>query len=246
MAVTLTLSRTKGGSNVSDTLAGGGSGIDFGNVVNGSYSGVTDKNNNLHSDAIALFYLKHDATIDPITEVMFYIAQFHLTYGGATTAGNDFNGANHGMVGEGLASGTSKNNADGLSSGLWMDFQWDVSTTNQFDYATRVNNVRIFGKPLSGVTGALATTDSDGVDQNGQDGTSLLEAFLLPPDALLYSADDIAEVDATAPVKGRIGKNNDAALGDYAKFRARVYLRDSYPDGGILQFSQTISYRFTA
>jgi hypothetical protein len=247
MAVSLILSRTKGASNVADTLAGGGSGIDFGNVTNASFSGVVgDKLDNIDSDAVNLFYLRHNATIDPITELKVYIAQFHLTYGGATTAANDYSGVSHGMVGEGLASGSSKNNGDGLSSGFWMDMQWDVSTANQFDYSTRVNSVRIFGKPLSGVTGDLATTTADGVDQNGQDGTSLEEAFTMSPLAMIYSADDIAEVAATTPIKGRIGKDNDTVLGDYAKFKQRVYLRDSYPDGGIIQFSCVYSFSFTA
>lgn len=249
MAVTLKLARTKNGTAVNDTLAGGGSGIDFGNVINGSYAGVVDKPTNTHNDNVCRFFLSHNATIDPITEVKFYMAAYHLTYGGALSAALDYASASHGMTNIGLASGSSKNNNDNLSGGLWLDMDWDVTVTNQFDYATRVNNVRIFGKPLSGVTGSMATPNAGIglVNQNGQDGTNLAEAFFLNSDACLYSSDDNTnETAPTAPVHGRIGKQNDTALGDFAKLLFRVYLPGTYPDGGIIQFTNVISFSFTA
>jgi hypothetical protein len=250
VSVNLILSRTKSATpnEIADTLAGGGVGVDFGQVTNGSYSGVVNQPANTHNDAIALFYLRHDAITDPITNLKFFIGEYNLTYGGALSAAADFNGANHGLVGEGAASGVSKNNSDAnrTSSGLWMDMEWNASSANQFDYATRVNNVRIFGKALAGVTGSLATTNANGEDQNGKTGIDLDSGFLLSPDALIYSSDDVAETDASAPVKGYIGKNQDSVLGDYAKFRLRCYLRESYPDGGIIQFSFVTSYSFTS
>ena len=43
MAVTLTVSESIDGAAVSDALSGGGTGVDLGSVINGSFTPVTDK-----------------------------------------------------------------------------------------------------------------------------------------------------------------------------------------------------------
>jgi hypothetical protein len=123
------------------------------------------------------------------------------------------------------ASGSSKNNNDGLSGGVWIDMDWDASTTNQFDQGTFPTLVKIFGDGLT-------------------DGISLASAFTLKADALVYAAP--AETAATTPVDGKIGKNNDTVLGDNAHLKLRMYVPNAFASGGILQFEIVIAYSFTA
>jgi hypothetical protein len=161
MAVSLTISETFGGSALSDALAGGGTGLDFGSVVNNSYAPVVDKTANTGAQNI---YVSHNAVDDPITSLKIYIGQFGLltgfTYGGARTAAGDYTK----VKALGQASGSSKNNADGLSGGLWMDMDADVTTANQFDQASRPTLVKIFG-------------------DSGTDGIDLASAFTIAADA---------------------------------------------------------------
>lgn len=222
MAVLLTISETLGGAAFSDSLAGGGSGIDLGSVQNNSYAPILDKAANTGAQQV---YISHDATIDPITDVKFFIQTYGLgtgfAYGGADSAAND----NVTLKNLGNTSGSSKNNADGLSGGLWIDMDADASTTNQFDQANFPDLVKIFGDNVS-------------------DGTTLSDAFLLKADALVYA--DPAETLASSPVDGQIGKSGDTVLGESAHVKLRIYLPDSFSDGGIVQTEFVIAYSFTA
>lgn len=229
MAVTLFFQDAKSaaGANVfADALVGGGSGVDFGQVVNSQYAPIISQAAN--TGAITAF-INHDAVESPITELKMFLDNYTttgFTYGGAATAASDLTN----VLAQGQASDESaaaKNNSNGLAGGLWTDMQWDVSTTNQFDVSTRSANVKIFGN-------------------NGTDGIDAASAFTISEDAMLYSADDSAEVDATTPVAGSIGINNDTVLGDYAKLRFRIYLTSTFPDGGYFQVALQLSYAHLA
>lgn len=222
MTVLLVAAETLDGAAVSDALAGGGTGVDFGSVVNNQYAPIISKAANTGAQNL---YIRNDSVIDPTTDHKFFIQTYGVgtgfTYGGAATAAADFttlkNLAN--------ASGSSKNNNDGLSGGVWMDMDWDASTTNQFDQATFPTLVKIFGDGLT-------------------DGISLASAFTLKADALVYAAP--AETAASAPIDGKIGKNNDTALGDNAHLKFRIYIPNSFSDGGIVQWELICAYSFTA
>jgi len=222
MTVLLSISETLGGSAFADSLAGGGTGIDLGSVQNNSYAPVILKSANTGAQNV---YVRHDATIDPITDSKFFIQTYGLgtgfTYGGAQSAAND----NTTLISMGTASGSSKNNADGLSGGLWLDMDADASTTNQFDQANFPSLVKIFG-------------------DNSIDGTDLTNAFLLKSNACVYAAP--AETNASAPVDGKIGKAGDTVLGEAAHLKLRIYLPNAFSDGGIVQTEFVIAYSFTA
>lgn len=222
MAVLLTVSETLNGTAVADSLAGGGSGIDFGSVVTGQFSPIIDKDLNQGAKTL---YVRHDATIDPITDVKTFIQEYGVgtgfSYGGAASANDDFNT----LVALGNASGSSKNNADGFSGGVWIDMDADASEVNQFDQAGSPTFVKIYG-------------------DNGTDGIDLDSGFALQPDAMVY--DSVGETLASAPVAGQIGKAGDTVLGDNAKLKMRTYLPTSFPDGGIVQWEWVIAYSFTA
>jgi hypothetical protein len=222
MTVLLTVSETLGGAAIADSLAGGGSGIDLGSVTNNNYAPLTNKTANTgHQD----LYISHDATIDPITDVKFFIQEYGIgtgfTYGGADTATND----DATLRSLGNNSGSSKNNADGLSGGLWIDMDWNASTANQFDQANFPALVKIFG-------------------DNVTDGTDLATAFALATDAMVYDAP--GETAASAPVAGQIGKANDTVLGEAAHLKMRIYLPNAFSNGGIVQTELVIAYSFTA
>ena len=222
MTVVLTVSETLDGSAVSDVLAGGGTGIDLGSCTNGSYTPVTLKSANTGAQNV---FVRHNAAIDPITSFKMFIQQYGVgtgfTYGGANSAAADYTSIKN----LGNASGSSKNNNDGLSGGLWLDMDADATPTTQFDQATYPTLVKIFGDGLT-----------DGID--------LASAFTLKADAMVYDAP--GETLASAAVDGKIGKNNDTVLGDNAHLKFRAYLPQSHPDGGIMQFEIVMSYAYTA
>lgn len=222
MAVLLTISESLDGTQVVDSLAGGGTGFDLGSVVNGQYAPIISQGSNTGSQ---ILYVRHSATIDPITEVGTFLQQYGVgtgfTYGGAATAAGNYTT----MKNLGNASGSSKNNGNGLSGGLWVDMDADASTTNQFDQASFPSLVKIYGDNLT-----------DGID--------LASAFTLESDALVYAAP--AETLASAPVDGKIGKDNDTVLGDNAKYKLRIYLPTSFADGGIHQGEWVNKYSYTA
>ena len=223
MAVTLTVSETASGADFSDSLAGGSTGLDLGQVTNGFYAPIIDQGANTgHQD----IYIYHDAVVDPITDVSIYLAQYSGSYGGADSAANDF--ATVGAYGA-ADTGASKNNADGNSRGIHIDMSWNVSTATQFDYTREATGQkRIFGK-----------------DYSGLDGLTQADAFPLHVDSMSYW-DGSTEADATTPVEGQIGKSTDTVLGNRGHLRMRGYLHEAATDGGILQWDTVINFAYTA
>lgn len=223
MAVLLIVSEAVTGAEVADVLSGGSTGQDYGQVTSGSYAPVIDQPTN---DGSQDMYLRHDATIDPITDVSSNVAVFTGTYGGANSAAADF--TTLGAYGAADA-GATANNGDGLSRGLHMDMDWQVSVANQFQYSREATGQkRIYGKDYSGLTGL-----------------SLALAFPLHADACSYW-NGVSEVDATTPVTGQIGISTDAVLGNRGHVKDRFYLNSGATEGGVLQFNRNWNYSFTA
>lgn len=231
MAVLLTISETLSGSEVADSLAGGGTGVDLGQVVNGQYAPIVDQVTNAGAQVL---YLRHNAVVDPITNLKFYLDSYSrtaFTYGGAATASSDYNV----LKAEGSASdvtAAAKNNSNGLASGIWMEQQYNVASSNQFDIATARGSdpgskyVQIFGKSAAGVDEATA--------------------FNIIKESCLYTPDNVAENAPSAPVDGKVGVSNDSVLGNRAKLRFRIYLREAFADGGIFQASLIARFSYTA
>lgn len=237
MAVLLTVSETLGGAEVSDALAGGGTGIDLGQVTNGSYAPLTDQT--LNQGAQTLF-LRHDAIVDPITEVKMYLvsyAETGFTYGGPSNTDAASNLAD--ILAEGASSDVSaaaKNNSNGLAGGLWMEMQYNVTETNQFDIFNNrtINSISYPGSKFVKVYGRAG------------EGQSPATAFDLIKEACLYTPDNSAENAPTVPVDGKIGKSTDTVLGNRAKIRMRIYLKTAFADGGIFQLAKVFRYSYTA
>jgi hypothetical protein len=205
-----------------DALLGGGTGIEFGVSTNGSYTPLVNKIANTgRLDA----YLSHDGTAK-ITETKTFIQTFGtntgFSYGGGDTAAND----NVTMRSLGNASGNSKNNADGLSGGLWREMDFDVSDTNRFDQATRPGLVFIHG-------------------DNGTDGQDADSAFVLKADGMVYDSGGGTETAGTVPVDGEIGASGDTVLGDRFHDQMRIQLPTSFSVGGTIQFEVTFIFAFT-
>lgn len=227
MAVTLTISETLDGAEVSDTLLDGGDpgtylGVDFGLVVNNQYAPLTDKALNTgHQD----LYLHHDGT-NEITDVKVYLGDYTIEtgnpYGGARTSADDYAA----IKTLGQNSGSSKNNSDGNSGGIWLDMDADATTTNQFDQANFPTLVKIFG-------------------DNGTDGIDAASAYTLAADAMVY--DNTGESIPSAPVAGTIGASTQGAtLGDNAHLKSRVYIPASYTEGGYYQFAMVFLFSATS
>ena len=220
MAVSLTISKTLGGAGVSDSLAGGGSGVDLGSVTNGQYVPIINQSANTGWQSL---YISHDATVDPITDTGTYIATFSQTYGGADSAANDYST----LISKGNASDNSANNTTGLSAGLRIEHDADLGGT----------------LGASAFDGTRAQVDIYG--DNNTDGIDLASAFDLHVDALIqYNGG--SPIDATSPETGKIGKSGDATLGDVALVKLRYYLEDAAPDGGIIQWDFVCKFSFTA
>lgn len=234
MTVLLTVSETFDGSQIADALATpsgpANTGIDLGAVVNGSYAPIISKAANTGHQKL---YIRHDAVIDPITQVRTFIQTYGVgtsfAYGGADSAAGNFTT----LKSLANASGSSKNNNDGLSGGLWADMDADAVTANQFDQANFPTLVKIYGDNLT-----------DGID--------LASAFTMKANALVIDTNQSAGADGdgaflpSAPVDGQIGKNGDGVLGDNAKVRMRIYLPTAYSNGGYHQVEWVIAYSFTA
>lgn len=230
MTVLLTISKTAAGSEVSDTLSGAGNtGLDLGQCANGSFSPIigAQADNNGSAD----LYIRHDATVDPITDCGFYLKAFSGTYGGAKGASTDLTY----LLGLGYAdAGTTANNTDGLSRGLHIDMSWNVSQANQFAPGRETTGQkRIFGNTYPRLT-------VDGID-----GSAPQKAFPVHVDSLSYW-NGSSEIDATAPVTGKIGKSTDTALGNRCHIKLRAYLHSAATDGGVCQVDFVTLYSFTA
>jgi hypothetical protein len=222
-AVSLTISETLDGVAIADALAGGGSGIDLGSIVNNQFAPLIDKTANTGAQHL---FIRHDAVTDPITNLKVYLGLFGantgFTYGGQRTAAGDYTA----LKTMGQTSGSSKNNADGLSEGIWMEQQWDASNANQFDKAGRPTFVNIFG-------------------DNGTDGIDLASAFLIKKESMVYNNTG-TETVATTPVDGKIGKALDTVLGTNSHLKIRSYLAATWTEGGIYQAELVFSYSYTA
>jgi hypothetical protein len=221
MAVSLTISKTLSGAQVADTLAGGSSGLDLGTCLDGEYAPIVSKSANTGWQNL---FIRHNATIDPITNVVTFVAEMSGTYGGAQDAPTDFAT----LISKGAAdSEVSANNSDGLSSGLRIEHDADIGgALGASAFLPSRAQVKIYGN-------------------NSTDGISLASAFDLHVDALVYDNSG-TETDASSPQTGKIGKSGDSVLGDRAHIKLRWYLEEDAPDGGILQFDYVVGYAFTA
>jgi hypothetical protein len=231
VAVLLTVSETISGSQFADALNGGGTGIDFGAVITGQYAPLVNQILNTgHLDA----FIRHDAAVDPVTDLKTFIQQYGsgtgFAYGGANTAALDIakllNMGNADSMG-----GSVGNNSDGLGGGLQIDMDWDVSSASQFQ-GSRIGTgfKRIYGDNGGAATG---------------DGRNLATAFLMKADAMSFNSGG-TEVGPSAAQDGKIGKSGDAVLGDRAHPRFRMFLRSDETEGGIIQGEMVIGYSFTA
>lgn len=227
MAVSVLVEKVLNSGAAADALAGGGTGVDLGNSVAGEYTPIISKAANTGQEDL---FITHDATVDPITNVATAIAEFTCPYGGANDAATDL--AN--VLAKGSASGTSPNNADGLSGGLRIEMDADLGGTlglAAFN-ATR-DQVEIYGK-------TSATTLN-----NGNNGNSVSTAFILHKDALVQNNGG-SPIDAVTPVDGQIGRAGDATLGDVAKVALRYYLESAATATGIVQWDWIVRYSFTS
>lgn len=229
MAVTLIVSETITGPNATDSLSGGSTGLDLGQVTNGQYSPIILQSANTgHQD----LFISHDAVVDPITDVKFYISQYSGVYGGANSAAADFTTVSNYGAADLAAGAATANNGDGLSRGSHIDMSWDVSVAAQFGYSREATGQkRIFG----------STAGSYG----GKTGLSLALAFDMHVDACSYW-NGATEVDASAPVTGKIGKSSDSVLGNRGHIRNRFYLHTGETNGGVLQYDTVCSFAYTA
>jgi hypothetical protein len=221
MTVSLTVAKTMGGAGVSDALAGGGTGLDFGQVTNSEYVPIINQTANTGHQNL---YISGDHVVDPITDVKTYIALFSQTYGGANSAAADY--ATLKAKGQADNENTA-NNSDGLASGLRIEH----------------NGFGIAGLGASAFLPSRAQVDIYG--NNGTDGIDLASAFDMHVDAMVYDNSSV-ETDASAPVTGKIGKSGDSVLGDYAHIGLRYYLESAAVDGGILQANFNIGFSYTA
>lgn len=213
-------------SDIADALSGGDTGADLGQATNGSYAplvGAQAANGGAKS-----LILRHDATVDPITNVAFYLAEFSGTYGGPGSSSPSADLTT--LFGQGSSdAGGYANNSDGLSSGLHMDMSYAVATASQFAPAREsTGQKRIFGK-----TYALVTVGT----QN--------DPISLHEDAAFYWNGSI-KVAPSAPEAGKVGKSSDQVLGNRAEVRLRYCLPSSAAIGGIIQWNFVCLFSYTA
>ena len=222
MTVAVTVSKVLNPpTQVADVLAGSGSGLDLGQVVNNSYVPVISAPANTGLQDV---FFSHDAVVDPILDCKTFVAIYSQTYGGANSAAADIAT----LIAKGQADNeATANNSDGLSSGLRIEHGGiDVPGLGASAFLPSRAQVKIYGN-------------------NGTDGIDLSSAFDMHVDAMVYNNAG-TEVDATTPVTGQIGKTGDTVLGDQAHVGLRFYLEDAAPDGGILQWDLVLGFSFTA
>ncbi len=206
---------------VSDALAGGGTGLDLGQVVNSQFTPIINQAANTgHQD----LYVSHDAVVDEISDVKTYISIFSQAYGGADTPANDIAT----LIAKGQNDNESTaNNSDGLSAGFRVEHAGkNIASLGASAFLPSRAQVDIYGN-------------------NGTDGIDLASGFDVHADAMIFNNAG-TPVAATAPVAGKIGKAADTVLGDTAWVGTRFYLEDAAPDGGILQWDWIWAYSFTA
>ena len=223
MAVALTVSKIfNPPAQVSDALAGGGTGLDLGQVVNGQYTPIIDQGANTGLQDI---YMNHDAAVDQITDFKSFIAVFSQAYGGAgASAAADLAT----VIAKGQADDeTTANNNNGLSSGFRIEHGGiDIPGLGASAFLPSRGQVDIYGN-------------------GGTDGIDLVSAFTVHEDAMVFNNAG-SEVDAVTPVAGQLGKSGDTVLGDVAHVGLRFYLETTAPDGGIIQWDWVLAFSFTA
>jgi len=233
MAVVLTVSETLDGTAYADSLAGGGSGINLGAVVNGAFAPITGtKTDNVGRQEI---YIHHDAVDDPITDVKTFLDDFSQTYGGRTGGSPSADLAAIFTLGN--ASSGDKDNSSGTGGGIRIDMDSDVTTGvggAQFDHST--NGVSVGGTGTVEIYGRNGGASGEGSD--------LATAITMQADAMVL--DSGGETQASAPVDGQIGVDGDATLGDNAHLGMRIYLPTSQSDGGVFQVDFVVAFSFTS
>lgn len=221
MTVSITASETRDGVELADALVGDPAavGLDLGSVQNSSYAPKIDQSLNTGAQNL---YFRHDATIDPITNCGLYLQPYGTSlvwaYGGARSPALDIAA----LKNLGDASGTSKNNADGLSGGLWIDQKADATSVQQFDAA--VSKVNIFKTAA---------------------GFSLATKIGLVKESMVYDNAG-SEALATNPVDGVIGKSLDTVKGTNSKQKLRIQIPNTFAEGGYYQAELVLAYSFTA
>jgi len=227
MTVAVLVEKVLNSGAAADALAGGGTGVDLGNTINGEYTPIIDKTLNTGWQNI---YISHDAAVDPITNVATGIAEYTQSYGGAIDAPTDL--AN--VLAKGSASGTSANNSNGLSGGLRIEMDSDLGNTLGLTaFASTRDQVEIYGK-----TSATSLN-------TGNNGASVANAFILHKDACIQNNGG-SPLDATTPVDGQIGRASDSVLGDVALIKLRYYLESAATATGIVQWDWFVRYSFTS
>ena len=250
MTVAETLALALAGTDFSDALADGSagttnSGMDLGQVVNGKYAPLIDEVSNTGKQDV---FLSHDATVDPVTDVKMFLDEFSGVngYGGPGSRSPTIDLTtilDEGNTSANVGDPPSKNNANGKGSGIWLDQDWDVTSTNQFDWATNRGN----GTPAG--NGTVYIYGANGGAATGE-GRNLSTAFDLMTTAMVYL--DGTEQAATGPVAGQIGRRRSVdvpegeLLGESAHLKKRVYIRTAFTEGGIFQFDAVTAFSFTA
>ena len=224
MTVSLTISKTLAGSQVADVLDGAGSGLDLGVVSSGEYAPIVSQV--LNTGWMNLF-LSHDAVVDPITDLASFISSYSQTYGGSSTANDDFDLIKQ----KGYDSGVSTaNNSDGLADGLRIEMDADIpGALGLSAFAVSRPQVKIYGRDYGA----------------GQQGISIATSFPMHQDSMVRNNAG-TEVDAGTPIAGTVGKSGDTTLGDRAHFKLREYLPSGPAGGIVIQFDLGFVYSYTS
>lgn len=233
-AVNLIMSKTfadsDAGTPAADALEGGGTGLNMGSGVNGNWFPIIDKNLNQGQQDV---YISHDGA-NPITDIAFYVQPYGqftgFTYGGQNSAAADYAQINS----LGSASGTSQNNADGLSGGLWIDNDFDAGDATRFQYTSR--GIGQGGNDTVWIINREA----------GFEGNSLSSALTLASESMVKDLGGVIEAAADNPVDGQIGPNGNTALGQASHLLKRFMIPSSQPSGGFIQWDGVFRYLFTA
>jgi hypothetical protein len=233
-AVNLIMSKTfadsDAGTPATDALEGGGTGINMGSGINGAWFPIIDKSLNQGQQDV---YIAHDGA-NPITDVAFYIQPYGaltgFTYGGQNSAASDYASINA----LGLASGTSKNNADGLSGGLWIDNDYDAGDATRFEYTTR--GIGQGGDDSVWIVNKVASSEAN----------TLSSALTLKTNSMVKDSGGSVEAAADSPVEGQIGPNGNTALGQASHLLKRFMIPSTQNSGGFVQWDGVFRYLFTA
>lgn len=216
MAGQLTVSKTLGGAAVSDSLAGGGTGLAFGYCNPGEYVPIIAKAANTGWQAL---YVKHDGA-DPITDVRTFIRPYGQTYGGASSSSSDYAL----FADQGRRSSDDANNAGGLATGLRVE--QDYALTGATVFLGSRAQVKIYGRAGLGV--------------------SYETGYPLHQDALLWNnaGTPVDATGPTAGVIGALGdtlRGDTAAL----KIRYYLEAGATSTLNGIRQINLVLGFSFT-